>query len=155
MLELYLLITIGQSLGAAATVAIVLVTGMLGAALARREGSRVLQAWQEATARGEMPKDGLVASGLVLVGGILLITPGVLTDVTGLLLLVPVTRRFIAKFVRGWLLRRFKVQSFTATPGGLVDLGGFGPGLPCEPIDADVNDSQVLEPLPADAAPPQ
>jgi UPF0716 protein FxsA len=138
VVELWLLITIGQHLGAAATVAIVLTTGMLGAWLARREGSRVLRAWQEAGQRGEMPKDGFVSSALVLVGGVLLITPGVVTDFVGLVLLVPLTRRAIAKYVRGWLQARFEVQTFTPGAGMFVDLGGGQRPEPGDIIDAEV-----------------
>ena len=89
VVELYLLITIGQNVGAGPTIALVLVTGFLGAWLARREGSRVLRSWQGSLARGEIPKEGVISSVLVLVGGVLLVTPGVVTDAMGLVLLLP------------------------------------------------------------------
>ena len=95
-IELYLLIQIGERMGAGATLALVLLTGVLGAALARREGLRVLRVWQNALAQGRVPEEGVVSGLLVLVGGVLLITPGLLTDVAGLLLLVPAVRRVVA-----------------------------------------------------------
>lgn len=96
LVELFLLLRIGERLGGFATVALVVVTGMLGAAMARFEGLRVLRSWQTALRQGRLPEDGVVAGVLVLVGGVLLVTPGVLTDAVGLLLLLPPTRRFIA-----------------------------------------------------------
>ena len=96
VLELYLLIAVGGAIGAPATIGLVLATGLLGAVLAKREGMRVLRAWQEAMARGQIPEEGLASSLLVLVGGVLLVTPGVLTDVVWLALLAPPTRRALA-----------------------------------------------------------
>jgi UPF0716 protein FxsA len=130
VVELYLLITIGQNVGAGPTIALVLGTGLLGAWLAKREGSRVLRNWQESMARGEIPKEGVISSLLVLVGGVLLVAPGVLTDVMGLLLLVPWTRRWVAHAVRKRLERRFPVHELVGDPsmfagmGGMPDLGG-------------------------------
>jgi len=135
--ELYLLITIGQHLGAGPTIGVVLGTGLLGAWLAKREGGRVMRQWQGAMARGEIPKEGVVSSLLVLVGGVLLVTPGVVTDVTGLLLLVPWTRRAVAHVVRGQLERRVQLQGFVADVHGFGGMGG--PGGPAGPvIDVDV-----------------
>ncbi|MCX4242694.1 FxsA family protein [Paraliomyxa miuraensis] len=139
VVELYLLITIGAQLGAGATVAIVLGTGLLGAWLAKREGARVMRQWQESMARGEIPKEGVVSSVLVLVGGVLLITPGVLTDVTGLLLLVPWSRRAVAHLVRKRLAHRFQVQSFlVGAPGGFPGAtGGRGPVIDVDAVEVD------------------
>jgi UPF0716 protein FxsA len=100
LLELYLLILLGNAIGFWPTVGIVLVTGMLGAWLAKREGLRVLHKWQAALAQGRMPEEGVLGGLLVLVGGVFLVTPGVLTDICGLLLLIPPTRRAIANVVR-------------------------------------------------------
>jgi UPF0716 protein FxsA len=97
--ELYLLIQIGERIGGLATLAMLLGTGILGAMLARAEGLRVLRTWQSSLAAGTVPPDGVISGALVLLGGVLLITPGVLTDVAGLLLLVPVVRRPVAHFV--------------------------------------------------------
>jgi UPF0716 protein FxsA len=97
--ELYLLIQIGERIGGLATFAMLLGTGILGATLARAEGLRVLRTWQSSLAAGTVPPDGVISGALVLLGGVLLITPGVLTDVAGLLLLVPVVRRPIAHLV--------------------------------------------------------
>jgi UPF0716 protein FxsA len=97
--ELYLLIQIGKQIGGIQTIAIVIAMGMLGAALARAEGLRVLREWQEALGRGTVPADGVVSGVLILLGGVLLITPGVLSDIAGLLLFIPPVRRAVAHYV--------------------------------------------------------
>ena len=102
LVELYLLIAIGRMLGPVPTVALVLVTGALGAWFARLEGARVIRRWQEAMARQQIPKDGVIDGLLIFVGGVLLITPGILTDVAGLSMVMPPSRRIIAGAVRRW-----------------------------------------------------
>ncbi len=118
VLELYLLIQLGGILGAGATVALVLTTGLLGATLAKREGGRVFGDWQASLQRGEMPKEGLVSSLLVLVGGIFLVTPGVLTDLFGIAMLVPPVRRAAARMLQGYVEKRFELKPMT--PAGFV-----------------------------------
>lgn len=149
VVELYLLISIGQHAGAGPTIALVLATGLVGAWLARREGGRVLRSWQESTARGEIPKEGVISSVLVLLGGVLLVTPGVLTDVTGLLLLVPWTRRLVAGVVRKQLAQRFSVQGLMADPTVLMSAGFMGAGMGGP--QGTVIDVDVVEPPPAEA----
>ena len=87
--ELYLLIAIGGQVGVAPTIGLVALTGILGAWLAKREGRKALASYQEALTQGRMPEDGIVSGLLILVGGVLLIAPGILTDVTGLALMIP------------------------------------------------------------------
>lgn len=144
VVELYLLITIGQHLGAGPTIGVVLGTGLLGAWLAKHEGSRVMRQWQAAMARGEIPKEGVVSSLLVLVGGVLLVTPGVITDLTGLLLLVPWTRRLVAKQVRQRVAHRFQVQGVQGFVADAAGFGGMG-GPPGPVIDVDVVESAAAE----------
>ncbi len=118
VVELYLLIQLGGVLGAGATVAIVLTTGLLGATLAKREGGRVFGEWQASLQRGELPKEGLVSSLLLLVGGIFLVTPGVLTDLFGITMLIPPARRAVAGALGRYVERRFELQPMT--PAGFV-----------------------------------
>jgi len=131
--EVYLLFALSHVLGFLPTVAIVLVTGVLGAGLAKREGLRVLGRWRSALAEGRMPEEGVLDGLLVLVGGILLITPGVLTDVTGLLLLFPPSRRVAARWLerraeRGIAEGNVQIFGFGSGLGGLGGLGGFDVG---------------------------
>jgi UPF0716 protein FxsA len=101
LIELALLIQIGQWIGLGWTLALVVATGFLGATLARRQGLRAWVAIQAELRAGRMPARELMDGLLVLIGGIVLLTPGVLTDLAGFALLVPATR---AAFKRG--LRR-------------------------------------------------
>lgn len=155
IIELYLLISIGQVLGAGATIGIVFATGMLGAWLAKREGGRVLREWQQAVQRGLVPKEGLTSSLLVLVGGVLLVTPGVVTDLVGLALLVPFTRRHVAKILRERVQHKLQVQTFEGTlgPGGFTTFGpGFGQGFGPQAPDGDVIDVDASESPTQDSA---
>lgn len=111
VVELWLLISLGQVIGAPLTVGLVLITGAVGAWLAKKEGGRVLREWQGAVQRGELPREGLTASLLVLIGGVLLVTPGVLSDIAGLMLLVPATRRRLADMIAERVQRRILVQT--------------------------------------------
>ncbi len=104
LVELYLLISIGQVIGAMNTILLVLLTGIVGAWLAQREGVRTIGRIQALLANGEMPGKELIDALLILVAGFVLITPGVVTDVLGLLLLFPVTRSVI----RNWLAKNFQ-----------------------------------------------
>ncbi len=108
IVEMFLLILLGDALGFWGTVSLVLITGIVGGALAKSEGLRVLRKWQGSLARGEMPEEGVVGGLLVLIGGVLLITPGVLTDVAGLLLLIPATRRWLAARIAKSVERRIQ-----------------------------------------------
>ena len=83
LLDLWLLLRIGAVVGLWGTLALIVLPSLLGAWLARREGLRVLRAWQLSIAEGRVPEEGLLSAGLVLVGGVLLMTPGLITDATG------------------------------------------------------------------------
>jgi UPF0716 protein FxsA len=101
--ELYLLIKIGSYMGAFNTIFLILITGILGALLARLEGLRTLRQITLSLNQGIVPAEELVDSVLIFVAGIVLVTPGVLTDVMGLLLLFPYTRTIFKR----WLRKRF------------------------------------------------
>lgn len=145
--ELYLLLLLGRLMGFWSTVVLVLVTGVLGAALAKSEGLRVLRQWQAALTEGRMPEEGVLGGLLVLVGGVLLITPGVLTDVTGLLLLFPPTRRLVAAFVMKRLERRIREGSVRVVTFSTFDRQGpFAPrDVPVTGAVIDVDGEEVVE----------
>ncbi|MCP3140150.1 FxsA family protein [Pyxidicoccus xibeiensis] len=124
-IELYLLLAIGRQVGLVPTLAMVLVTGLVGASLARREGGRVVKSWRESMARGQVPEEGILSGALVLVGGALLVAPGVFTDVVGLLLLIPPTRRFVAARLKRMLERKVRDGSVRVTTVGFGGFGGF------------------------------
>ena len=94
-IELWLLFQVGSILGFWETILIVIITGMIGASMAKREGLSVLREIQEAPSKGIPLGDKIGEGLLVLVGGVLLITPGILTDAFGFALIFPLTRRLI------------------------------------------------------------
>ena len=114
LVEIYLLIKIGGVIGAFPTVVLVVLTAVIGAALARAQGLATLQRLQATMARGEAPAIEMFEGVLLLVGALLLLTPGFLTDLLGFACLVPVTRRALAF----WLLRRTTVVTPGRPPGG-------------------------------------
>ncbi len=109
-LELWLIITVGEQVGAWQTVLTLVLAGILGSWLGKRAGFQVLREIFEGLRQGIPPADKLVEAGLVLVGAVLLITPGYLSDVVGLVLFIAPVRRFLAPSIKNlawkWLLQR-------------------------------------------------
>jgi UPF0716 protein FxsA len=103
VLEIYVLIQVGTRIGAANTVILVLLSALIGAWLARLEGMRTLLKIRENMSRGIMPAEELLDALLIFIAGAVLLTPGFITDVLGLLVLLPPTRN---RFKR-WLRKKF------------------------------------------------
>jgi UPF0716 protein FxsA len=118
--ELAILIKVGSHLGVLPTILMVVGIGVFGAWLARREGWRAVGRIQADLAAGRLPGDSAIDALLVLAAGVLMITPGLLTDAAGLVLLIPPARAA----VRRWLKRRFQGR-ITFMQMGPV---GFGRG---------------------------
>ena len=110
-LELAFLVYVGTLIGPLPTLALVLLAGVLGSWLAQREGFAVLRQLQEDLQKGIPPATRLVEGALVLTGAVLLITPGVWSDLLGLSLLFPPTRRWLAPRVLRYLVKRFGSQA--------------------------------------------
>ena len=108
-LELALLLQIGAWLGPWQTFAIVVVTGTVGAWLAKREGLGVLAQLREELSQGLPPGSRIAEGVLVFAGGLLLVTPGVMTDLAGFLFIAPPSRRFLAPRVVNAIASRFDV----------------------------------------------
>lgn len=106
--ELMVLIELGEAIGLGPTLLLILVTGVVGAALARREGSRTWLQVQRELAQGELPADSLLHGLMVLVAGAFLVTPGVITDAVGFLLLVRPVRAKLVEMGRDWLRRKMR-----------------------------------------------
>ncbi len=92
VLEIWLIIQVGQVIGALPTVVLLVVESLLGAWLVKREGRRTWRALRASFGQARVPGRELLDGALVLVGGTLLLTPGFLTDVVGFFLVLPVTR---------------------------------------------------------------
>jgi len=114
LLELYLLFKLAGATSVWVALGIVIVTGVVGGSFAKHEGAQVLRDVFASIARGELPVDALLDGALVLVGGVMLITPGLITDAVGLLFVIPATRRCIRNFIKQRLRRKFAVVDTTA-----------------------------------------
>jgi len=112
VIEIYLLIKVGSLIGGLPTVAILLLISFLGAYLVRSQGFRLITEVREELARGRLPAAQLLDGALVLVGGILLMTPGFFTDFLGIFFLVPATRRLIKLWIGLWLQARLSKGGF-------------------------------------------
>ena len=100
LVELYLLIEVGRFIGVGATIAIVVLTGLLGAWLARLQGLKVLAEVRASLEAGQLPTDAIVDGLLILIAAAVLLTPGLITDSVGFLLLIPAGRRMVRGAVR-------------------------------------------------------
>jgi UPF0716 protein FxsA len=121
--ELYVLLQIGHAIGALPTIALLIVDSVLGAALMRSQGRAAWLRFNAALAEGRVPGREVMDGALVILGGALLVTPGFLSDVLGLVLLLPPTRAI----VRRVLLRRFAGRVVAgATSGAQARMFGFG-----------------------------
>ncbi len=150
ILELMLLIKVGSYIGVLPTIAIVLVTAVLGVSLLRREGLSTISKAQQRLEAGEIPATELVEGALLVVSGAFLLTPGFITDSFGFVCLVPALRQRIA----GHVTQRMSLK--VVDPAAIFGAGeqaydnefrsGFGsPGSEGEIIEGEVVDSEIVE----------
>ena len=105
IVEIAVIVRVGQVIGAWPTVLLLVLESLLGAWLVKREGRRAWDTLRTAGATGRLPSRELADAGLVLVGGTLLLTPGFVTDVFGFFLILPLTRP-LARRMLGWFVAR-------------------------------------------------
>jgi UPF0716 protein FxsA len=142
IVELFVILQVGQAIGVLPTIALLIADSILGSVLMRSQGRTVWRRFNVALADGRVPHREVLDGVLVIFGGALLLTPGFATDILGLLLLIPPTRALI----RGVLARRLLPRLVVSGLGGIRGApspGGFGPrpGRPDDPRDADVEGS--------------
>jgi UPF0716 protein FxsA len=116
LLELVVIIQVGQVIGTPATIALLVADSVFGAWLLRREGRKAWQQFRAALEEVRWPGDEVAQGALVIVGGTLLLTPGFVTDVVGFLLLLPPTRAAVSKVLRA-RLTPVPVQGYQAARG--------------------------------------
>lgn len=125
LLEIYVLIQVGQVIGGWWTVLLLLATGLLGGYLVKREGAKAWRALTDALSAGRMPARELADGALVLVGGTLLLTPGLLTDVAGAFCILPFTRPLartaLTRVVTRRLVGSVTTASYTRTGAGFTN----------------------------------
>ena len=103
IIEIALFIAIGDRIGLKATLAVVVITALIGASLVGRQGRAEMAALQASVGRGVVPAKELAHGAMILIAGAVLLTPGFLTDAVGFALLVPQVR----EIVRRWFSRRY------------------------------------------------
>ena len=140
LVELWVIGEVASALSWGPTLVLLLVDSVVGAVLVRREGSRAWQRFRTALSEGRVPDDEIIQGALLLFGGALLLTPGFVTDVVGLALVLPITRAPLARLVR---LRAVPIPIQVGT--GMWNRGrgqaGDGPTQPGQtPSSADGSD---------------
>ena len=118
--ELYVIIQVGELIGVLPTLILLLADALLGSMLLKHQGREAWRRFNEALAARRFPGREVVDGVLVVIGGTLLLTPGFLTDIAGLFLLIPPTRAIARR-----PLKRFTIGRFA-----LVSVGGSGPFAP-------------------------
>ncbi|MBC85957.1 MAG: FxsA protein [Bdellovibrionaceae bacterium] len=121
VVELYLLFQVADIWGGGNTVMLVLLTGFVGAFLARSQGRQVLMQIQSQMTQGQVPADAMIHGLLIFAGGLLLVTPGIITDVFGFSFVLPGTRNLISFFLKRWFSKKIQlgqVQFYSSGKGG-------------------------------------
>src|SRR5436190_3813087 len=149
--ELYVIIQVGGLIGAGPTIAILLADALLGAWLWRHQGRAAWRRFNAALQEGRVPAREVLDGTLVILGGALLITPGFISDIVGILLLLPPTRAVVRGVLVAFFARRFRVAAFGGAAAGAATraararsqrrAGAPGPGA--APDDYDVEGTAV------------
>lgn len=116
LIELAILIKLGKAIGTWATVWTVIATAVVGASLARRQGMSVVMSIQNDLNAGRMPSQSIMDGLMIFAGGVVLLTPGLLTDAAGFLLIIPQTRKPIKSFIQKRIEK--KTDIIDITPDG-------------------------------------
>jgi UPF0716 protein FxsA len=123
IVEIYVIIQVGQVIGPWWTILLLVADSVFGSWLVKREGARAWQALRVAISTGRMPHRELADGGLILVGGTLMVSPGFVTDVFGILLILPVTRPLFRRLLTHLASRRLAAATARRDPDGPVVRG--------------------------------
>jgi len=121
VVELALLIKIGTVIGTLNTILLVIFTAFIGAYLVKTEGLNVMERFQSNLGQGIFPAEEIFDGAIILVAGALLVTPGVITDFVGFVLVIPPSRAVIKKFIRKFVEKRFVTTHINYPPGNFKD----------------------------------
>jgi UPF0716 protein FxsA len=135
--EIYVIVKVGEAIGILPTLALLIVDGFVGAALARSQGAAAWRRFNEALSAGRVPAKEVVDGAMVIIGGAFLLAPGFITDAIGLLLLLPPTRALLRTSLTRVATRRMSVR-----------VGTFGPGAPPGRYDYEGSAHEVTDPDP-------
>jgi len=124
--ELYVIVQVGQAIGIWPTLALLLADALLGSFLLKHQGRGAWRRFNEALAQGRFPGKEVVDGLLIVVGGTLLLAPGFLTDIAGLILLIPPTRAIVRSILRRFTIGRFTIMGVGVPGGETFGTGGRG-----------------------------
>lgn len=128
LVEIFVLIQVGQVIGAWWTIALLIADSILGSWLIRREGGRAWRGLTTALNTGRMPATELADAALILVGGTLMLTPGFVTDTLGLFVILPFTRPLARRALSRFVTARLVARATAPRPPGPGSPGSVVPG---------------------------
>lgn len=128
LVEIYVLVQVGQVIGAGWTILLLVLDALLGTWLIKHEGGRAWRALREAIDGGRMPATEIADGALILLGGTLLLAPGFVTDAFGILLILPFTRPLFRRLLAAAVARRLTIGSIDVRPPRGPQGGAGGPG---------------------------
>jgi UPF0716 protein FxsA len=134
--DVLFLVVVADFLGWEATVALVVITGLVGMLLVRAEGRHAVRRIQEKLAVGDLPTDEIIDGGLLIAAGTFLLTPGVVTDALGFLLAVPVTRYPVRVVLKRYVIRPYLDERTDGFVTGRVWTAGFPKGNDVYDVDS-------------------
>jgi UPF0716 protein FxsA len=142
LIELALFVLVGSRIGVGPTLMIIVLTGMLGAALTKSQGTRALRNFRQASAEGRLPHAEIVEGLMILIAGALLLSPGFFTDLIGFAILVPPIRAGLRKTLVAFLMQRIILPGAMAAAATKSHAGsrGLADG-PGDVIDVEVLDN--------------
>jgi len=133
LMDVLVLVLVAGWIGTVPTVALVVLTALIGMLLVRAEGRHTLRRVREKIAKGQSPTDELLDGGLLIAAGAFLLTPGLVTDAVGFLVVVPITRYPIRVALKKWVITPYADEKTGGFATGNVYIGGFpGDGVPDE-----------------------
>ena len=140
LVEIWAILQVGQLVGPWWTIALLVLDSFVGAWLIRREGGRAWQALRQALQGGRMPARELADGALILIGGTLMLSPGFVLDLVGILLILPFTRPVARRLLTSVVERRLVVVPTFGTPFGPGNAQRPGPGPEGPVVRGDVVD---------------
>jgi UPF0716 protein FxsA len=132
--ELFVIIQVGQLIGVWWTILLLIADSIIGAWIVRREGARAWTALQNALAAGKMPSTEIADGALILLGGAMMLTPGFVTDILGVVLMLPLTRPFFRRILATVVQKRLVTATMPST---------FGPRA--RPTNDDIVTGEVVD----------
>src|SRR6056297_2516498 len=148
LIELYFLLEISQFIGVFTTVMVIVFTGAAGVSIAKRQGYQVVNNIRSTLNSGKMPTDDLISALLILIGGVTLLTPGFLTDITGFLLILPGSRDLIGSVVKKRFIKYIKenkVEVYTSNRSYHSDYQDQSQNLDDDYIDVEAEEIEEDE----------